>query len=212
LSTVSLAPQTAVLGLHCPEAHTSSRWLKFGLSETKTYVAANHLPFGSRNRTKESIDTVCHRHLDSDIGESDLNSLPVSGTAPTATAVLSTSPGKYPILCRVAGSTLTRRESTLKLRTIVLGSYLDCTGCNRILHLQELPNCEYDRAYPFTVEHPCDSIWNPDRRRSDFLATKSMLRLAQSHCERVSASALIPNSIWGVDSARACPVNRAAER
>ncbi len=71
---------------------------------------------------------MCHRHLDSDIGESDLNSLRASGTVPTSTAILSTSPGKYPILWRVLGFSFTQRESTLKLRTIVLGSYLDCTG------------------------------------------------------------------------------------
>jgi hypothetical protein len=118
---------------------------------------------------------VCHQQLDSDIGESDLNSLPASGTVPTSTAILSTSPGKYPILWRVVGFTFTHRESTLKLRTIVLGSYLDCTGCNRILHLQGLPNCEYDPAYPFTVEHPCDSTWNPAGRQLDISATNTML-------------------------------------
>ncbi len=138
---------------------------------------------------------MCDRHLDSDIGESDLNSLPASGTVPTSTAILSTSRGKYPILWRVVGFAFTHRESTLKLRTIVLGSYLDCTGCKRILHLQGLPNCEYDPAYPFTVEHPCDSTWNPAGRRLDISATNTMLCLAQSHCESVSVSTRIPNTI-----------------
>jgi hypothetical protein len=118
---------------------------------------------------------VCHRHLDPDTGESDLNSHPASGTVPTSTAILSTSLGKYPILWRVVGFTFTHRESTLKLRTIVLGNYLDCTGCNRILHLQGLPNREYDPAYPFTVEPSCDSIWNPARSRLDISATNTML-------------------------------------
>jgi hypothetical protein len=145
------------------------------LSEANTYVAAKPLRSGRRNRTKESIDKVCHRHLDSDIGESDLNSLPASGTVPTSTAIPSTSPGKYPILWRVVGFTFTHRESTLKVCTIVLGSYLDCTGCNRILHLQGLPNCEYDPAYPFTFEHPCDSTWNPAGRQLDISATNTML-------------------------------------
>ena len=138
---------------------------------------------------------MCHRQLDSDIGESDLNSLPASGTVPTSTAILSTSPGKYPILWRVVGFTFTHRESTLKLRTIVLGSYLDCTGCNRILHLQGLPNCEYDPAYPFTVKTlaiplgiPVAVGWISQQRRPCF-------RLAQSHCESVSVSTRIPNTI-----------------
>jgi len=138
---------------------------------------------------------VCHRHLDSDIGESDLNSLPASGTVLTSTAILSTSPGKYPILWRVVGFTFTHRESTPRLRTIVLGSYLDCTGCNRILHLQGLPNCQYDPAYPFTVEHPCDSTWNPAGRRWIFQQRTPCFRLAHSHCESVSVSTRIPNTI-----------------
>jgi len=161
--------------LLCPEAHTSSRWLQFSLSEANTYVAANPLRSGSRNRTKESIGTVRHRHLDFDIGEADLTSLPVSDTVPTPTAILSTSLGKYQILWRVVGLTVAHQESTLKLRTIVLGSYLDCTGSNRILHLQGLPNCDYDPAYPFTVEHSCDSIWNPAGRRLEISATNGML-------------------------------------
>jgi hypothetical protein len=118
---------------------------------------------------------VCHRHLDFDIGEADLTSLPASDTVPTPTAILSTSLGKHQILWRVVGFTFTHQESTVKLRTIVLGSYLDCTGCNRILHLQGLPNCAYDPAYPLTFEHSCDSTWNPSGPRLDISATNAML-------------------------------------
>jgi hypothetical protein len=118
---------------------------------------------------------VRRRHLDFDIGEADLDSLPASGTVPTSTAIPSTSLGKYPILWRVVGFTFTYQESTLKVRTIVLGSYLDCTGCNRTLRLQGLPNREYDRAHPFTVEHSSDSNRNPDGHRLDIPATNAML-------------------------------------
>jgi hypothetical protein len=118
---------------------------------------------------------VCHRYLDSDIGESDLNSLPASGTVPTSTAILSTSLGKYPILWRVDGFTFEQQESTLKLITIAFGSDPACTDCNRILHLPGLLNCEYDPAYPVSVEYSCDSTWNPAGRRLDILATNTML-------------------------------------
>jgi len=153
---------------------------------------------------------VCHRHLDFDIGEADLNSLPASGTVPTSTAILSTSPGKYPILWRVVGFTFTHQESTLRLRTIVLGNYLDCTGCNRILHLQGLPNCKHDPAYAFTVEHSCDSTWNPAGRRLEISATPCF-RLAQSHCESVSVSTRIPNTIGAWILYALAHVNGAAE-
>jgi hypothetical protein len=187
LSATSLAPQTAAFRLLCPETLTSSRWLQFSLSEPNNYVAANPLRSGRRNRTKESIETVCHRHLDFDIGKADLTSLPASDTVATPTAILPTSLGKYQLHWRVVGFTFTHQESRLKLRTIVLGIYLDRTGCNRILQLQGLPHCEYDSAYPFTVEHSCDSTRNPDRSWLDISATNvRCFRLAQSHCECVS--------------------------
>jgi hypothetical protein len=138
---------------------------------------------------------VRHRHLDFDIGEADHTSLPASDTVPRPTAILSTSLAKYQLLWRVVGFTFRHQESTLKLRTIVLGIYLDRTGCNRILHLQGLPNCEYDTAYAFTVEHSCDSTWNPAGRQLDISATNAMLSSRASHCESVSMSTRIPNTI-----------------
>jgi hypothetical protein len=148
---------------------------------------------------------VCHRHLDSDIGESDLNSLPASDTVPTPTAILSTSLGKYPIFWRVVGLTFTYQESMLKLRTIVLGGDLDCTGCNRILRLQGLPNREYDLADPFTLEHSCDSTWNPAGRRLDIRATNAMLSSRAISLRKRLGEYTNSEHDWGVDSARACP-------
>jgi hypothetical protein len=138
---------------------------------------------------------VRHRHLGFDIGEADLTSLPASDTVPTPTAILSTSLGKYQLLWRVVGFTFTHQESTLKLRTIVLGSYLDCTGCSRILHLQGLPNCEYDPAHPFTVEHSCDSTWNPAGRRLDISATNAMLSSRAISLRKRLGEYTIPNTI-----------------
>ncbi len=118
---------------------------------------------------------MCHRRRDFYIGEADLNSLPASGTVPTSTAILSTSLGKYQFVWRAIGFVFTPQESTLKRRTIVLGNYLDWTGCSRILHLQGLPNCEYDLAHPFTVERSCDSTRNPDGHRLGIPAKNAML-------------------------------------
>jgi hypothetical protein len=148
---------------------------------------------------------VCHRRLDFDIGEADLNSLPASGTVPTSTAILSTSLGKYQLLWRVIGFTFTPQESTLKLRTIVLGNYLDWTGCSRILHLQGLPNCEYDLAHPFTGEHSCDSTRNPDGHRLDIPAKNAMLSSPAITLRTRFGEYTNSEHDWGVDSARPCP-------
>jgi hypothetical protein len=153
---------------------------------------------------------VRHRHLDFDIGEADLTSLPVSGTVPTSTAILSTSLGKYQLLWRVVGFTFTHHENTLKLRTIVLGIYLDRTGCNRILHPQGLPNCECDPAYAFTVEHSCDSTWNPAGRRLDISATNAMISSRVISLRKRLGEYTNSEHDWGVDSARACHANGAA--
>ena len=145
------------------------------------------------------------RHLDFDIGEAGLNSLAASGTVPTSTAILSTSLGKYPILWRLVRFTFTHQESTLKLRTIVLGSYLDCTGCNRILRLQRLPDREYDLPHPFTVEHHCDSNRNPDSHRLAVPATNAMLSSRAITWRKRLGEYRNSEHDWGVDSARPCP-------
>lgn len=136
-----------------------------------------------------------HRHLDFDIGEADLTSLPATDTVATPTAILSASLRKYQILRRVVGFIFTRQESTLKLRMVVFGSDLGCTGCNRILHLQGLPTCEYDPAYPFTVKTLAIPLGIPVAVGWIFQQRRPCFRLAQSHCESVSVSTRIPNTI-----------------
>ncbi|MBZ5681998.1 MAG: RepB family DNA primase [Acidobacteriia bacterium] len=146
-----------------------------------------------------------HRHLDFDIGEAELTSLPPSDTSPTPTAILSTSLGTYQLLWRVVGFTFMHQESMLKLRTIVLDSYLDFTGCSRIPRLQGLPNCEHDLAYPFTLEHSCDSTRNPDGHRLDILATNAMLSSRAITLRKRLGEYTNSEPDWGVDSARAGP-------
>ena len=145
-----------------------------------------------------------HRHRDFDIGDADLTALPPSDAGPTPTAILSTSLGKYQFLWSIVGFTFTYQESMLKLRTIGLGSYLDCTGCSRILHLQGLPNCEYDPTHLFTVEHSCDSTWNPAGRRLDISATNAMLSSRAISLRKRLREYTNSEHDWGVDSARAC--------
>jgi RepB DNA-primase from phage plasmid len=146
-----------------------------------------------------------HRHRDFDFGDNDLTSLPPTDIGPTPTAILSTSLGKYQVLWRVVSFTFTHQESMLKLRTIVLGTYLDCTGCSRILHLQGLANCEYDPTHLFTVEHSCDSTWNPAGRRLDISATNAMLSSRAISLRKLLGEYTNSEHDWGVDSARACP-------
>jgi len=111
---------------------------------------------------------VRHLYLDFDIdGEARLTSLRTSDTVPTPTTVLSTSLGRYQILCRIDNFTFERQENTLKLPAIPFGGDPFSRDCNRVLRLPEFRNCENDPSYPITVKYPCDSTSNPSDFRLD---------------------------------------------
>jgi hypothetical protein len=126
------------------------------------YVAANPLRPGSRKRTKEYIASARHLYLDIDTdGDVRLAALRASGTVPTPTTILSTSPGKYQVLWRVDGFDFVRQEQMLKLLAISFGGDPACTDCNRVIRIPGFLNCKYDPAHYVTVEYPCDSPWTP---------------------------------------------------
>ena len=90
-------------------------------SPTKTrtganiYVSANPLIPGSRKRTKEFVASVRHLYIDIDTdGEARLAALRASDRVPSPNAILSTSPGKYQALWRVAGFDFDSQEQMLK--------------------------------------------------------------------------------------------------
>jgi RepB DNA-primase from phage plasmid len=137
--------------------------------------AANRLRSSSRKRSKESIGTVRHPYLHFDIAqEVHPTSRRASDTVPTPTAFLSTSLGKYQILCRVDSFTF-EQESTLKLLAILFGGDLACTDCDGVLHMPKFRNCKYDQPYSLTVTYPCDSTSNPGDCRLDIPAANAIL-------------------------------------
>jgi len=142
----------------------------------KIRVPANRLRSGSRKRSKESIATVQHLYLDFDIDrEARPTSLRASDIVPTPTAFLSTSLGRYQILCRVDSFTFERRESTLKLLAIPLGGAPGCADSDRVLRIPGSRNRKYDPPYPVTVTYPCDSTSTPGDFRLDIPAANAML-------------------------------------
>jgi hypothetical protein len=140
----------------------------------KIRVPANRLRSGSRKR-KESIGTVRHPYLHFDVARKVRpTSLRAADTVPTPTAFLSTSVGKYQILCRADSFTF-EQESTLKLLVIPFGGDLAYTDCDRVLRMPGFRNCKYDPPYPVTVTYPCDSTSNPGDFRLDIPAANAML-------------------------------------
>ena len=168
---VSFAPQASVLGA----ALLGGAHIIMFQPRAKICVPANRLRSGSHKRSEESIAAVRHLYPDFDIeGEARLTSLRASDTVPSLTAFLSTSLGKYQMLCRVDSFTF-EQESTLKLFAIPIGGDLACTDCDRVLRMPGFRNCRCDPTYPVTVTYPCDSTSNPDDFPPDISAANAML-------------------------------------
>ena len=126
------------------------------------YVAANPLRPGSRKRTKESIDSIRHVYLDIDAdGEARLAALRASDEVPPASAILSTSPGKYQVFWRVEGFDFEEQEIALKQLAIAFGGDPACTDCNRVLRIPGFLNQKYSPAHPVSVEYGDDRVWKP---------------------------------------------------
>ncbi len=139
------------------------RWLAHeNHNGANVYVAANPLRPGSRKRTKESIASVRHLYLDIDQdGETRLAALRASDVVPPASAILSTSLGKYQVLWRVEGFDLEQQEGTLKELAISFGGDPACTDCNRVLRIPGFLNRKYSPAHCVAVEYLSDAIADP---------------------------------------------------
>jgi hypothetical protein len=143
---------------------------------TNIYVAANPLRAGSRRRTKECIDSIRHLYLDIDEdGDARLAALRASDGVPPASAVLSTSPGKYQVLWRVEGFDFAGQELMLKQIASAFGGDLACTDCNRVLRIPGFYNRKYSPAHFVAVEYPSDATAHPsDFRLLDAYAVSAL--------------------------------------
>jgi len=150
-------------------------WLTYANEHSANiYVSANPLHSGSRKRTKECIASVRHLYIDIDVdGDSRLAALRASDLVPLPTAILSTSPGKYQALWRVAGFDFERQEQTLKLLALVFGGDPACTDRNRVLRLPGFYNRKYSPAHLVAVEYPSNRTYVPGDFRLDEVAVAS---------------------------------------
>jgi RepB DNA-primase from phage plasmid len=140
------------------------------------YVAANPLRPGSRKRTKESIASVRHVYLDIDEdGDARLATLRASNAVPSASAILSTSPGKYQVFWRVEGFDFEEQELTLKRLAIAFGGDPACTDCNRVLRIPGFLNQKYSPAHFIAIEYGGAEEWKAADFRLDRLADVAAL-------------------------------------
>jgi hypothetical protein len=145
------------------------RWLAYENARcANIYVAANPLRFGSRKRTKESIDEVRHLYIDIDSeGEARLAAIQSSNAVPIPSTILTTSSGKYQVLWQVDDFRFAEQERLLKLLAIAFGGDPACTDCNRVLRLPGFLNHKYDPPHLITAEYPSNSVSKPEDFRLD---------------------------------------------
>lgn len=172
-------PQQRVVTLEQVLAPRYMAWLTFENDNgANIYVSANPLRPGSHKRTKESIVSVRHIYIDIDTdGDARLAVLRASDSVPAPTAILSTSPGKYQALWRVAGFDFEHQEQTLKLLALTFGGDPACTDRNRVLRIPGFLNRKYSPAHLVAVEYPADTTYTPADFRLDTIAGSSVLPL-----------------------------------
>jgi hypothetical protein len=172
-------PQQRVVTLEQVLASRYMAWLTFENDNgANIYVSANPLRPGSRKRTKECIASVRHIYIDiDDDGDTRLATLRVSDAVPAPTTILSTSPGKYQALWRVAGFDFERQEETLKLLAQAFGGDPACTDRNRVLRVPGFYNRKYSPAHRVAVEYPADATYGPADFRLDDAIGSSVLPL-----------------------------------
>jgi hypothetical protein len=172
-------PQQRVVTVEQVLALRYMAWLNFENDNgANIYVSANPLHAGSRKRTKECIASVRHLYIDIDEdGDVRLAALRASDLVPTPTAIISTSPGKYQALWRVAGFDFEHQEQTLKLIAQAYGGDPACTDRNRVLRVPGFLNRKYSPAHPVAVEYPADAIYGPADFRLENIEVSSVLPL-----------------------------------
>jgi hypothetical protein len=186
--------QQRIVRFECAVAPRYLRWLAYeNTRSANVYVAANPLRFGSRKRTKESIDGVRHLYIDVDSdGDARLAEIRSSNRVPTPSTILSTSRGKYQVLWQVDDFRFAEQERLLKLLAFAFGGDSACTDCNRVLRIPGFLNNKYDPAHLVTAEYPSNSVSKPEDFRLDNALIESLPNC--SHKPRDIASGQKTNS------------------
>ena len=161
------------------------------------YVSGNPLIPGSRKRTKEFIASVRHLYIDIDTdGEARLAALRASDLVPTPNAILSTSPGKYQALWRVAGIGFESQERMLKSIAVAFGGDSACTDRNRVLRLPGFFNQKYSPAHLVTVEYPVERTYLANDFKLDQIPGSPALSFSASARELSPAKHSLSEEDW----------------
>jgi hypothetical protein len=129
-------------------------WLAFeNCRGGNVYFSINPLVPDATRRTKDAVAEAKALYLDLDSdGDAKLAAIRHSESVPQPSAMIQTSTGKYQVLWRVHGFTISEQEAMLKVLAENFGGDRACTDCARVFRLPGFFNRKYTPAPLVTVE------------------------------------------------------------
>jgi hypothetical protein len=139
-------------------------WLQSkNADRAEIYISMNALKDSAAGRTKADIATVRHLFLDLDNGgTAALHSILKRKDLPKPSFLVSSSPGKWQILWRVAGFTPAESESLQRCLAREVGADLAATDCSRVLRLPGFYNHKYTVPHLVTAEKLSAAVYGPE--------------------------------------------------
>jgi hypothetical protein len=142
-------------------------WLAFeNCRGGNVYFSINPLAQNATRRTKDAVAEAKGLYVDLDTdGDAKLAAIHRSESVPPPTAVIHTSTGKYQVLWRVYGFSISEQEAMLRTLAETFGGDRACTDCARVFRLPGFFNRKYIPAILVTAEFgDAKAVYSP----SDF--------------------------------------------
>jgi hypothetical protein len=124
-------------------------WLRYkNANGSDIYIAMNPPRLDASTRTKEDIESIRHVYLDLDRGGSEaLESVENSNVVPKPNYVLTSSPGKFQVVWKVAEMSIDEAEGLLHAMAREFGGDPAATDATRVLRLPGFANKKYETDF-----------------------------------------------------------------
>ncbi|HEY1760643.1 MAG TPA: DNA-primase RepB domain-containing protein [Bryobacteraceae bacterium] len=140
-------------------------WLRLkNARQHEVYVSMNALRPDAHGRTKADIGVIRHVYLDFDErGTEAVENLLKRSDLPQPNYLLSSSPGKWQVVWKVAGFTKDQAEELQRGLARETGADPAATDCSRVLRLPGFYNHKYANRHLITVQAMSRDVCGPDR-------------------------------------------------
>jgi hypothetical protein len=130
-------------------------WLRhMNAQRHEIYLSMNTLGPEARGRLKSDIAEVRHVYLDFDQnGTEAVAAMRARDDMPVPNHILTSSPGKFQVIWRVAEFRKDEAEDLMRRMTRELGADIAATDCTRVLRVPGFNNHKYDAPHFVTVQN-----------------------------------------------------------